>query len=120
LCAIAAGAVLLGLSYGWTTLFPPAGNWGEDQAAELVAIDAQIVCLDKKLAEAQLRGVEIPKDPPPLVRLLEKEAALRMEMQHALGASERTAKKLRLAGIAMLCIGIAIFFYDKSCKCGDG
>ena len=115
-CVIALGLALVGLSYGWTTLFPPASNWSEERAAELAAIDAQITRLGRKLFEAKQRGVSIPAKPAPLVKLLEKEAALRQEMDYALGAPARTAKKLRLAGVAALGAGIAIFFYRKSCK----
>lgn len=120
LCVIALGLALLALSYGWTTLYPPEANWSQTQSAELVAVDAEVMRLYKKLADAQLRGVAVPKEPLPLVRLLEKDAVLRQEMEHALNASQRTAKKLRLTGIATLCAGVAIYFYGKSCKCGDG
>jgi hypothetical protein len=120
LCVIALGLALVALSYGWTTLYPPAANWSPAQAAELTAVDAEVTRLYKKLTDAQLRGVKVPAEPIPLVRLLEKDAALRQEMEQALNASQRTAKKIRLGGIAMLCAGVAIYFYGKSCKCADG
>ncbi len=120
LCATVVGLSLVALSYGWTTLYPPAANWSDSEAARLGAVQAELDRLYKKLAEAQLRGVSIPKDPIPLLRLLEKDAALRQEMNHALDASGRTANKLRLAGIATLCVAVAIFFSGRSCtSCRD-
>ncbi len=119
LCAITLGLALVALSYVWTTLFPPAANWSQEQAARLAAVDADLMRLYKKLSEAKLRGVPIPENPIPLVRLLEKDAALRREMEDALEASARTAKRLWLAGLATLCTGVAIFSYGKSCKCGS-
>ena len=116
LCVIALGLALVASSYGWTTLFPPAANWSPGQAAELVAVDAEVTRLCKKLTDAKLRGIDVPSEPTPLVRLLEKETTLRQEMQDALDASARTAKKLRLAGVATLCAGVATFFYCNSCK----
>jgi hypothetical protein len=116
LCAITLGLALVGLSYGWTTLFPPAANWSPAQAAELVAVDAEVMRLYKKLAAAQLRGVEVPKEPIPLVRLLEKDAALRQEMERSLSAPACTAKKLWLAGVALLCAGVAVYFHGKCQK----
>jgi drug/metabolite transporter (DMT)-like permease len=114
LCVIALGLALVTLSYGWTTLYPPAASWSPAQAAELAAVDAEVARLYKKLADAQLRGVQVPAEPVPLVRLLQKEAALRQEMEDALGASARTAKKLRLAGIALLSAGVAFYLYARS------
>jgi hypothetical protein len=120
LCATALGLTLIVLSYGWTTLYPPAANWSEEQAARLDVVKTDLDRLYKKLAEAQLRGVAIPKDPIPLMRLLEKDAALRQQMNSALSASERTAKKLRVAGVATLGATVAIFFYGKSRQRCDG
>lgn len=113
-CLPIVGLILLGLSYAWPSLHPPSATRSSELGAELAKVDADLERLYKKLAEAKLRGVEIPAEPIPLKRLTEESNHLRRDLGEAAAAPQRTAHKLRLAGVASLLAGVAVYFHEKS------